>query len=195
MTGIVLASGSRVRASLLTNAGIAFETIPADLDEDEVKRGFAGPPDGLARELASRKAQAVSESHPDDLVIGADQVLACEGRAFDKPKSIDEARRNLQFFRAKTHTLHSGIALFRAGDPLWTETVDAHLTMRDFSDTFLDRYLDEAGKAILSSVGAYQLESLGVQLFERIEGDYFTILGLPLLALMGRLRDLGALEA
>ncbi len=191
---LVLASRSGVRAMLLENAGISFRVEVSPVDEAQAKMGFEGNGTALAQHLAELKAQAVSAQAKDQFVIGADQVLTCDARLFDKPKDLDEARKNLNFFRGKTHTLHSGVAVARSGEIVWNHVTQAHLTMREFSDDYLEHYLRRAGEKILSSVGCYQLEGPGVQLFERIEGDYFTILGLPLTPLFEFLRKEGALE-
>lgn len=191
---LVLASGSRVRASLLEGAGLSFEIQVSPVDEDTLKKIFSGDADALAVHLAIAKAEAVSALRGSDLVIGADQVMSCAGRQYDKPKNLAEARLNLQSLRGKAHTLHSAIAVAENGKTIWQMVAQAHLTVRDFSDIWLDEYLDQVGDRVLSSVGCYQLEGPGVQLFERIEGDYFTILGLPLLPLLEQLRSLGLIR-
>ena len=193
---LILAAASAVRATLLKGAGLAFEIVDSRLDEDALKEGFAGregadETDMLALKLAEEKARAVSQRHPAAFVIGADQILSCEGRRYDKPRSMEEARANLQAFRGRPHILHSGVALAANDVVIWRHAAQAHLTMRDFSDTFLDEYLANAGEKVMKSVGCYQLEGPGVQLFEQIEGDYFTILGLPLLPLLAELRRHG----
>ena len=186
---LILASGSKVRATLLRNAGLEFGVQDSRVDEDAVKNKFAGSDtDALALKLAEEKALTVSRTEPATLVIGADQILSCDGARFDKPRDMAEARANLQRFRARAHILHSGLALALGGEIVWRHVDQAHLTMRDFSDDFLDRYLATLGEKVRSSVGCYQLEGPGIQLFERIEGDYFTILGLPLLPLLAELR-------
>ncbi len=195
---LVLASGSRIRAELLKNAGLEFEVDPADVDERAVEAplleaGF--PPEDLASVLAEAKANDVSTRRTGDLVIGADQVLAFEGERRTKPEDMEAARRQLLAFSGKTHELHSSVVISRDGEALWRHVSTARLTMRDLSPQFVGHYLAAAGDAVLSSVGAYQLENIGVQLFERIDGDYFTILGLPLLPLLGELRSLGVIEA
>lgn len=200
MPSLILASGSKVRAMLLTHAGLEFSVQDSRVDEDAVKRGFTGGSDEnatdvLALELAAAKAQAVSKAAPDAFVIGADQILSCDQARFDKPRDMDEARDNLKIFRGRTHILHSGIAIAKSGELLWSFSDRALLTMRDFSDAFLDRYLDALGEKVRTSVGCYQLEGPGIQLFEKIDGDYFTILGLPLLPLLGELRRHGVIRA
>jgi septum formation protein len=193
---IVLASGSAVRARLMREAGLEFEVRPSSVDEDAVKQAFrsAGRSAAdLAVELARQKALA--GSNPGALVIGADQVLTCGDLWLDKPPDVPAARKALLALRGRQHHLTAGVALVRDGQVLWTHVDSVALTMRTFSEAFLDDYLAKVGQRILSSVGAYQLESLGVQLFDRIEGDYFTILGLPMLPLLARLREEGAVAA
>lgn len=190
---IVLASASKVRARLLQGTGLDITVRPAPIDEAVVKEAVradsgALPAGDLAAILAQAKAVSASEADPESLVIGADQVLSLDGRIFDKPSSMDEARDNLVVLRGRTHMLHTAVACARGGEALWHHQSDASLTMRDFSNEFLGRYLATAGDAVLSSVGAYQLEGPGAHLFSQIDGDYFTILGLPLLPLLEFLR-------
>ena len=201
---LILASGSTVRAMLLGQAGVDFDVVTSEVDEDALKAEFAEreqlgdtgfATDKLALKLAESKALAVSKAHPDAIVIGADQILSCENRRFDKPKNIDEARTNLRFFRGKPHILHGGIAIAKGDAIVWGHSDRATLTMRGFTDEFLEDYLVGVGDAVTKSVGCYQMEGMGVQLFERIEGDYFTILGLPLLPLLAELRRLAAVPA
>jgi septum formation protein len=198
MTELVLASGSRIRAELLGNAGLAFVKDPSSIDERAVEEPLldAGvSPEDIARVLAEAKASDVSARRPGDLVIGADQVLEFEGRRLTKPADMEAARRQLLAMSGKRHELHSAVTLARDGETLWTHVGTVRLTMRDFGPEFVGRYLAKAGEDILSSVGAYQLEGPGIQLFERIEGDYFTVLGLPLLPLLEKLRERGAIKA
>lgn len=193
---IVLASASRARARMLAESGIAFTVEVAAVDEQAVKDSLAAEtrnPARVAEVLAELKAMRVSSRHPGALVIGADQMLDCEGTWFDKPADAKAAREQLLALRHKTHRLTSAVVAVRDGRRVWHHTESARLTMRNFSETFLDRYLEQAGEAVLSSVGAYQLEGLGAQLFLTVEGDFFTILGLPLLALMDFLRENGEL--
>lgn len=199
---LILASGSAVRRKLLTDAGLAFTAEDSRVDEDAIKAGFAGSDrnteeetDELALKLAEAKALAVSAKNEGALVVGADQILSCEGRRYDKPKSMEEARANLLAFRGRPHILHSGLVLVKDGGTLWNLTARATLTMREFSETFLDAYLAEAGERVMKSVGCYQLEGPGVQLFEKIEGDYFSILGLPMLPLLDELRRHGVVKS
>lgn len=200
---LILASKSKVRAQILTGVGLEFTTIVSGVDEDALKQTHQGDAAALAVALAAAKAQAVwqdgtieavQNSDMDTLIIGADQILQCEGVLYDKPRDLVEARHNLQKFRGRTHYLIGGVVLVNQGETIWSHTQSVALTMRDFSDDFLDEYLAAAGEAILASVGAYQLEGLGAHLFEAIDGDYFAILGLPLLPLLGALRQYGGLS-
>lgn len=195
---LILASGSRTRRDLLAAAGVAAWAIPADIDEAAVRDTLTAndnaiDPLDIAEVLARAKAQAVSALHPKALVIGADQILALDDRIFAKPDDIAAARQSLRDLRGRTHQLHCAVALAFAGEVVWTNADTAHLSMRAVSDAFLERYIDEAGPIVCQSVGAYQLEGLGVQLFDRIDGDYFTILGLPLLPLLAELRTRGVI--
>jgi septum formation protein len=197
MSRLVLASKSAARAALMRGAGLDFVQASAGVDEDVVKRGLLGrgaDPREVAQVLAEEKAKACSLQE-SGLVIGADQTLDLGGRLMDKPASLAEARRHLLDMRGREHRLHSGLAVAEAGEIVFTMVETAVLTVRAFSDAWLDRYLDRNGPELLACVGAYQLEGEGVQLFERIEGDYFVILGLPLLSLLSFLRDRGALPA
>lgn len=192
-TKIILASASQARASLLRNAAIEFEIIPADVDESTIRDVMAGPPrakpEDIAEVLARHKAESISALHPDAIVIGADQILALGDEIFEKPADMDAARDALLQLKGKTHSLISAVCVARKGETVWSHVESADLTMRDFSPEFLGQYLAAAGDNICSSVGAYQLESLGIHLFEEIKGDYFTILGLPLLPLLAYLRE------
>ncbi|GAA4253902.1 septum formation protein Maf [Azospirillum formosense] len=193
---VVLASGSRTRAEMLERAGVRVTLAPAAVDEEEIKlaaRAEGAPVEDVAEALAELKAQRVTRKHPGALVIGADQMLECEGRWFDKPADRDAARAQLQDLRGKTHRLVSCAVVSRDGERLWHHVDRARLTMRPFSDAFLDSYLNAAGDDVLGSVGAYHLEGLGAQLFHRVDGDFFTILGLPLLPLLGFLRVHGVI--
>lgn len=194
---LVLASGSRIRAELMKNAGLSFETDPSDVDERAVEQPLLEakfPPEDLASVLAEAKANDVSSRRPTDLVVGADQILAFEGERRTKPEDMEAARRQLLTFSGKTHELHSSVVISRGGEAIWRNVSTARLTMRDLSPAYVGHYLANAGDSVLSSVGAYQLEGLGVQLFEKIDGDYFTILGLPMLPLLAELRTLGVVE-
>jgi septum formation protein len=193
---LILASGSAARRQILTGAGVPFGVQPADIDEEALKEALLAKgerPIAIAQALARAKALARSKQTPG-LVIGADQTLDLAGTLFNKAASLAEAEASLRLLRGKTHQLHSATALALNGQLVWQEVVSASLTMRDFSDRFLSRYLEQQGPAILSCVGGYQLESHGVQLFEQIEGDYFTILGLPLSGLLAQLRQWGVLD-
>ena len=195
---VVLASASPVRAALLRAAGIPIAVDAAAVDEAEVKaslRAAKAAPAAIAEALAELKAQRVSRRHPGSLIVGADQVLECDGVLFDKPSDLAAARSQLLTLRGRRHQLVSAVVLMRDGQRVWHHIARADLTMREFSASFLDRYLQSAGDAALSSVGAYQLEGLGAQLFAEIDGDYFTILGLPLLPLLDILREHGVVPS
>ncbi|MGE4218103.1 MAG: Maf family protein [Alphaproteobacteria bacterium] len=198
MTGerIILASASASRAAILEGAGLAVERVPAAIDESEVKEAFAaeGRPAGdVAQTLAELKARRVAAHNPDALVIGADQMLVCGNTWFDKPVDRDAARRQLLSLRGRMHELLAAVCVVQGESVIWQHLDRARMTVRPFGDAFLDWYLDRAGDRVCQSVGAYQLEGLGSHLFARIEGDYFTILGLPLLPLLDFLRGRGAL--
>ncbi|WP_295847753.1 Maf family protein [Tardiphaga sp.] len=188
-TPLILASQSAARKMLLTNAGIPFEAIPADIDERALQKnsGLSAAGD-IAALLAEQKAAYVSLRHPGRYVVGADQTLALGTRLFSKPAGRTEAADQLRALAGQTHVLHSAIAVACDGATLFSHVSVAHMTMRKLDDAAIDAYLDAAGEAVTSSVGAYQLEGLGVHLFELIEGDHFTILGLPLLPLLKFLR-------
>jgi septum formation protein len=187
---LVLASQSRARQTLLANAGIAFEAIPAEIDERAVQRrsGLTSPED-IAALLAREKALWVSARQPGKYIVGADQTLALGQRLFSKPAGRAQAAEQLRALAGQSHELHSAVAVARDGKILFETTTVARMTMRRLDQSEIDAYLDEAGEAVTTSVGAYQLEGLGVHLFERIEGDHFTILGLPLLPLLAFLRN------
>jgi septum formation protein len=186
---LILASQSRARQMLLANAGISFESVPADIDERAVQQasGVTAPSD-IAALLAREKALWVSPRQPGKYVIGADQTLALGKRLFSKPASRAQAAEQLRALAGRAHELHSAVAVARDGKILFADIAIARMTMRPLDEAGIDAYLDAAGEAVTSSVGAYQLEGLGVHLFERIEGDHFTILGLPLLPLLAFLR-------
>lgn len=192
---IVLASASAARRDMLARAGVSVAVDAARVDEAAVKREMAdsADPGEVAEALAERKAGEVSARHPGAVVIGADQMLDCDGVWLDKPTDRAEARRQLAMMRGRTHRLLTAAVVIEAGLVRWRCVDTAELAMRDFSDAFLERYLDQAGQSVYSSVGGYQLEGPGVQLFERVSGDFFCILGLPLLQLLGFLREAGAL--
>ncbi len=194
-TPVVLASQSAARKALLTGAGVAFETASPGVDEAAAKAGLlaeAAPPRDIADVLAELKAVRVSSRRPG-LVIGADQTLEFDGALVDKADTIDEARARLLSFRGRSHSLHSAVVVARDGAPIWREVKSARLSVRPFSEAWLDGYLAREAEALLGAVGCYRLEAEGVQLFDRIDGDYFAILGLPLLGLLDLLRRHGAL--
>ena len=190
---LILASASPSRRRMLANAGLAFDVEPAGVDEEEITRslGSRAAPQELASTLAEMKAVKVSSRHPEAMVIGADSTLACNGRLFDKPPTLDAARKQLMMLRGQTHELFSSVVVARGGQRLWHWAERARLTMRSFNESFVDAYLSRAGEDVLTSVGAYQLEGLGAHLFTRVDGDYFTILGLPLLPLLSFLAGHG----
>lgn len=192
---LVLASKSDIRGKILAAAGLRFGIRPAQIDERGVE-AKAGAVDAAAAAalLARAKADAVAATQTGHLVLGCDQTLALGNTRFSKPANRTEAAQQLRALRGQTHALHSALALVRDGKVLFELTDTARLTMRDFSDRFLDDYLDMAGDTALSSVGGYQLEGIGIHLFERVEGDYFTILGLPLLPLLAYLRKNGFVD-
>lgn len=195
---IILASASQSRSTVLRNAGLVFEQIPADLDEASIKSKMqleGQTAANCAQALADAKALHVSRHHPNGLVIGCDQMLACENRWFDKPTDSSSASEQLMALRGKTHSLFNGMAIAQNGQIVWRYTNTAHLRMRTFSPEFLKEYLTHVGQKAHLSVGGYQLEGLGAQLFESIEGDFFSVLGLPLLPLLGYLRDVGAIKS
>lgn len=195
---LVLASQSRTRLALLRRAGMACRTERAGIDEDEIKRALrreGASAAEAAETLAELKAVKVSHRYPGALVIGADQILECAGEWFDKPADLDQARAQLSALRGRPHELATAVVVARAGARLWHHLARPRLHMRAFSDAFLDFYLAQVGRAVCESVGAYQLEGLGAQLFSQIEGDYFAILGLPLLPLLDFLRHHGVVPA
>ena len=194
---VILASKSSARQTILRNAGLDFEAVVAGVDEDATKAGLlaeGASPREVADALAELKAVKVSAKRPG-LVIGADQTLDFAGRLIDKVETLDQARTLLLELRGKTHKLHSAVVVARDGKPIWRVVQTAKLSVRPFSDAWLEGYLERRGEHILHCVGCYELESEGVQLFDAIDGDYFTILGLPLVGLLDFLRLHGALEA
>jgi septum formation protein len=192
---LVLASKSLARRQMLVAAGIPVETKPADLDERAIEARLGGgrPAGDIALNLAREKAMAVAAKMPGRIVIGADQTLAMGAQRFSKPDSVDTARTQLRALRGKTHMLHSAVALVRDGELLFDHEDAARLTMRTVSDEFLEIYLEAAGNAVTESVGGYQLERIGIHLFDSVDGNHFTILGMPLLPLLDALRRLGFL--
>lgn len=195
---LILASGSRARRHMLENAGVKFSVMPADIDERTAETMFMaskGRIEGVAQHLACEKARSVSAALPGAIVIGADQTLIFEGEILSKAVSQDAARKRFERMAGKAHQLISGVALARDGAVLWSHSETAQVHMREYSDGFLGKYCVHAGAAMTESVAGYALEEFGVHLFERIEGDYFTILGMPLLPLLAALRTHGVLES
>lgn len=193
---LILATASRARQAVLSGAGLAFTAAPAAVDEAAIKESAQA--EGLtaadtAMLLAEAKAQRIARRHPEALVIGADQMLVCDGRWYDKPADLDGAREHLRSLRGRPHVLVSAMVCWRHGQRVWQHLAEPRLTMRDFSDAFLEAYLAAEGEALLSSVGAYRLEGPGVQLFSKVEGEHSAILGLPLLPLLDFLRGHGVL--
>ncbi len=195
MTRVILASTSASRSSLLRHAGVAFEAMQPGVDEEAAKAALLGEGVGplqIADALAELKAVRIS-SRAEGFVIGADQTLDLDGELFDKADTMEQARERLARLRGRPHKLHAAVVVARGGQPIWREVQTATLWMRPFTDDYLDAYLARCGDGVLSSVGCYQLEEEGVQLFSRIEGDYFAILGLPMLGLLDLFRRHGAL--
>jgi septum formation protein len=196
---LILASESEVRARLLKEAGLAFIVEPPGLDENTMRQAVSGgealDPADVAEVLARAKAEAVSDLAEGAFVIGADQVLAEGSRIFTKPDSMEAARAELLDLAGKTHRLHTAVALAHNGETVWAHTETATLHMRKLTPQFIGRYLAAVGEPALSSVGAYQLEGIGVQLLEKIDGDYFSLLGLPLLPLLAALREHSVIES
>ena len=189
---LILASKSAARRAILTEAGVPFTVQVADVDEDALKTPGVDPVD-LAVELAQAKALAVSRHDADAWVLGADQTLAFDGGLVSKAPTLEAARERLIAMRGRSHQLHSGAALARNGQVVWSGVDTVEMKMRDFSDAFLDAYLAAEGAALLACVGSYRLEGLGSQLFEAVEGDYFTVLGLPLWPVLAELRRAGVI--
>ena len=190
----ILASSSQSRRGILKEAGLNILSKAPNVDEDALKKTFKGSPKGLAIMLAEEKALSVSREHKDTLVIGADQVLSFAGKAYGKPKSLNQAKESLRKFKGKTHKLESATAIALNGKIIWRHQDSPALKMRDFSDKFLNLYIKKAGKKTLLSAGGYSIEKEGAQLFSKIEGDFFTIIGLPLIPLLKKLRILNSAE-
>lgn len=197
-SSLVLASASPFRRTLLENAGLTFDARAAEVDERALERPLeqsgASPVD-VALALAEAKAQDVARHFPGAIVIGSDQTMSLGPRVYHKPKDMAEAADHLLSLSGETHSLNSAIVLVRAGEVLWRHVSTAHMTVRPLTRDFVGRHLKRVGAKALASVGAYQLEGEGIQLFEKIEGDYFTILGLPMLPLLSKLRELGSIDA
>jgi septum formation protein len=195
---IVLASGSAIRGQMLSNAGIAFEAIVPRVDEEMIKialQAEKATPRDIADALAETKARKIGGKHPDKLVIGCDQVLDFDGQFLSKPQTPEEAREQLKALRGKRHSLLSAVVVYHELEPLWRHVGQVRLYMRDISDSYLNEYVDRNWPSLQSSVGGYKLEEEGVRLFSRIEGDYFTILGLPLIETINYLTASGDLKA
>lgn len=193
---IILASGSEIRATLLRNAGIAFDVEVAKVDEEMLRMGLEAeqaPPRDIADALAEAKAAKVARKNPGALVIGCDQVLDFEGQVFSKPKNVEDARDQLKALRGKRHTLLSAVVIFHEGEPVWRHIGMVRLQMRDFSDAYLEEYLERNWESIRWSVGGYKLEEEGVRLFHRVDGDYFNVLGMPLIEVLNYLMVRGDL--
>jgi septum formation protein len=197
---LILASGSPYRRQMLQSAGLEFDVVPPEVDEPGIRKALATrmpapTPSEIAKVLARAKAQAVGARRTDALVVGSDQVLALGEELLNKPGNAAMARAQLEQLCGKTHRLLSAVALAQAGEIVWEHVGEAVLTMRRFSPHFLDRYIARVGQRVCQTVGSYEIESLGIQLFERVEGDHFTIIGLPLLPLLAELRSRGVIEA
>jgi len=189
---LILASKSAARRAILTGAGVPFTVQVADVDEDTLKTPGVDPA-SLAEDLARAKALAVSAQRPEALVLGADQTLAFDGGLVSKAPDLAAARARLITMRGRSHQLHSGAALALGGQILWSGVDTVQMRMRDYSDTFLDAYLATEGAELLACVGSYRLEGMGAQLFAQVEGDYFTVLGLPLWLVLDQLRKAGVI--
>jgi septum formation protein len=198
MTALVLASASKARSLMLRNAGIKFAVQPARVDEAAIKEGMqadGAPPVDAAQALADLKAMRVSPDDVDTLVIGADQILECDGVWFGKPETLEDARNQLKALSGRTHHLHTAASVVKEGAVIWREATNVSLTMRGLTTSFITDYLEAEGDTVLQSVGAYQIEGRGAQLFAGLRGDFFSVLGLPLLPLLGFLRNHGVVPA
>lgn len=197
MAQIILASGSSIRAALLTQAGIPFEARPARVDEDAIKAALLmeeATPRDVADALAEFKARKIAEKEPGAVVIGSDQVLEYQGRILSKPETAEDAAEQLRTLRGKQHKLLSAVVVYHEAEPVWRYVGQVRLLMRDISDEYLSDYVARSWPGIGESVGSYKLEEEGARLFSRIEGDYFTVLGLPLLELIGFLTQRGEID-
>ncbi|MEP0390545.1 MAG: nucleoside triphosphate pyrophosphatase [Erythrobacter sp.] len=196
MTNLILASKSASRRAMLDAAGVDYEAIPADVDERGIEEGLkASSPSEIAEALSVAKAADVAKDHPQSVVLGSDSLVVVDGVRFDKPSSRENAREHLNFFSGKTIELHSAAALVRGGGCEWSHQDCASLKVRELSPEFIEHYLKAEWPQIGYTVGCFRIEAMGVQLFERIEGDQFTVLGMPLLAVLGALREQGLLVA
>ncbi|XXK31264.1 Maf family protein [Rhodobacteraceae bacterium nBUS_24] len=198
MTGkLILASGSPIRAKLLQQSGIDFEIVTAAVDEDMMKAAMLSeqaPHRDIADKLAEIKALKVSQKNPENLVLGCDQILSYDGQVFSKPKDQSDLREQLMLLKSGTHELFSAAVICQNAQPIWRFIGKARLTMRDFSETFLDNYIAENWKLVENCVGGYQIEGKGIRLFHRVEGDYFSVLGMPLLEIMNFLTVRGVIK-
>lgn len=194
---LILASASKTRADMLRDAGVVFVAKPANIDEASITASMVAenaPPRDIADALAELKAQRIAQRNPSDMVLGVDQVLVCSGKLVNKAANLTEAAETLRFLRGKPHELFSAAVIYENNAPVWRHVGRVQLQMRDFTESFLQGYIERNGDALLASVGCYQLEGEGAQLFSRIDGDYFTVLGMPLLAVLGFLRTRGILH-
>lgn len=195
--GLILASKSASRKRILEDAGLIFNTSPAPVDETSIKKEMLESGNSfkqIAEKLATEKALYVSKENPVEIILGADQILSCGDKIYSKAKNKSNARQHLEAFRGKKHTLITSIVLVENCNVLWTYTSEPELTMREFSDEFLNEYLEKAGDALYHSVGCYFMEDIGIQLFSDIKGQYFDILGMPLLPLLEKLRELNVIN-
>ena len=194
---LILASRSPIRAKLLQQSGIDFESVTALVDEEMMKASMLSeqaPHRDIADKLAEIKAIKVSQKHPENFVLGCDQILSFNGEIFSKPKNKEELRDQLMALRSSRHELLSAAVIYQNAQPIWRFVGTARLTMRDFSETFLDNYIDQNWKLVENCVGGYQIEAEGIQLFQRVEGDYFSILGMPLLEILNFLTVRGVIQ-
>lgn len=194
---LILASTSAIRHHLLTSAGVSVVVQPARIDEESIRQSLeaeAAKPRDMADTLAELKARKIAERFPEDLVIGCDQILDLKGKVFSKPSSVAEAGEQLRLLRGKVHSLWSAVVIYEAARPVWRVVAETKLTMRSFSDAYLDAYLARNWPSVRDSVGAYKLEEEGSRLFSAVDGDYFTVLGLPLLPVLGYLGQRGLIQ-
>lgn len=195
---LILASTSSIRLQLLRAAAVEVEAVPARVDEDAIKSALlaeGAKPRDIADTLAEMKARKVADKMPQAFVLGCDQVLECNGDIFSKPEKADEARDHLKRLRGKTHKLLSAAVIYHDGEPVWRHVAEARLTMRQISDAYLDDYVSRNWESIRHSVGGYKLEEEGARLFSAVTGDTFTVLGLPLLPILGYLGDRGIIQS